>query len=107
MEGKYILDPNVGEGKEPVECYELETWGLFMNDPKTRRVAQSERKEGTPWVSTVFLGLDHQFGDGPPLLFETMAFDAEGQEIEMRRCSTWEEAERQHAEVVAELRKSD
>ena len=25
-------------------------------------------------VSTVFLGLDHSFGDGPPLLFETMIF---------------------------------
>lgn len=25
-------------------------------------------------VSTVFLGLDHGFGDGPPVLFETMVF---------------------------------
>jgi len=26
-------------------------------------------------VSTVFLGLDHQFGNGPPLLWETMIFN--------------------------------
>lgn len=26
-------------------------------------------------VSTVFLGTDHRFGDGPPLLWETMVFD--------------------------------
>lgn len=26
------------------------------------------------WVSTVFLGLDHGYLDGPPLLFETMVF---------------------------------
>lgn len=26
------------------------------------------------WVSTIFLGLDHSFGPGPPLLFETMVF---------------------------------
>jgi hypothetical protein len=25
-------------------------------------------------VSTVFLGMNHQFGDGPPLLWETMVF---------------------------------
>lgn len=30
------------------------------------------------WVSTVFLGLDHNFyDDGPPILFETMTFPCE------------------------------
>lgn len=28
-------------------------------------------------VSTVFLVINHQFGDGPPLLFETMVFGPE------------------------------
>lgn len=28
-------------------------------------------------VSTVWLGLNHQFGDGPPLIFETMVFDVD------------------------------
>ena len=27
------------------------------------------------WVSTVYLGIDHNFGQGPPLIFETMIFD--------------------------------
>jgi hypothetical protein len=27
-------------------------------------------------VSTMFLGIDHQFYNGPPLLFETMVFGA-------------------------------
>ena len=27
------------------------------------------------WVSTVWLGSDMAFGDGTPLIFETMAFD--------------------------------
>jgi hypothetical protein len=54
-------------------------------------------------VSTVFLGLDHNFSEeGPPLLFETMVFsiqdngesDYAGEE--QWRCSTWEEAEAQH-----------
>lgn len=39
-----------------------------------RRVA--ETTVGRYWVSTVFLGLDHNFDPhGPPLIFETMIFD--------------------------------
>ena len=30
---------------------------------------------GDYWVSTVWLGLDHAFGEGPPLIFETMVFN--------------------------------
>jgi hypothetical protein len=63
-------------------------------------------------ISTVFLGLDHNFfGHGPPLLFETMAFaNPTGQtfpeELEglMRRYATWDEAEAGHADMVAEVR---
>jgi len=29
---------------------------------------------GEYWVSTVWLGTDHSFGSGPPLIFETMIF---------------------------------
>ena len=55
-------------------------------------------------VSTVFLGVDHNYFDvGPPLLFETLVFDGVLDD-EMRRCSTWEEAEIQHAEVVQEVK---
>ncbi len=39
-----------------------------------RIVAQTQIRDGA-WVSTVFLGLDHRYaGEGPPLVFETMAF---------------------------------
>ena len=50
-------------------------------------------------VSTVFLGLDHQLGEGPPLLFETMVFNGPGHEYQ-ERYSTWDEAEAGHNEVV-------
>jgi hypothetical protein len=47
-------------------------------------------------VSTVFLGIDHNFSDdGPPLLFETMIFGGE-HDRHQTRCSTWEEAEAMH-----------
>lgn len=59
-------------------------------------------KIGAVDVSTVFLGLDHQFGEGPPLLFETMVFGGPLDE-EQRRYTTWAEAEAGHAEMVAHV----
>lgn len=68
-------------------------------------------------VSTVFLGLDHSFFDGPPILFETMVFSAETkmhdlfgepreyhESLDMRRYATYAEAMQGHEEVVAETR---
>ena len=89
--GRYILD-----GHNPVEEPDLMTWGLWM-EHADRRVAHTVQLELS--VSTVFLGLDHQYGDGPPLLFETMAF-FNGQSEDQDRYSTWEEAEKGHAEMV-------
>ena len=45
-------------------------------------------------------------GHGPPLLFETMLFGLI-MDQSCWRCSTWEEAERQHAEVVALVKSTD
>jgi hypothetical protein len=52
-------------------------------------------------VSTVFLGLDHQYGDGPPLVFETMIFPPDSwSEVYCERYSTWAEAEAGHATAI-------
>lgn len=71
-------------------------------DYDNRRVGHTQ--VGAMWVSTVFLGLDHNhFGEGPPILFETMVFGDKThltEDISMRYC-TWQEAEIGHAEVVA------
>ena len=64
-----------------------------------RIVFQTEIPGGV--ISTVFLGLDHQYGKGPPLLFETMAF-IDGEAAECRRTSTWLEAEAKHHEMVGQ-----
>ncbi len=53
-------------------------------------------------VSTVFLGIDHQFYNGPPLLFETMVFGGDLDQT-CRRCSTWDEAEEQHETILSEV----
>jgi hypothetical protein len=55
-------------------------------------------------ISTVFLGLNHQIGDGAPVLFETMIFyEGEGTHAldnEMYRAATFEEAETLHRKAV-------
>lgn len=60
------------------------------------------------WVSTVWLGLDHSFGEGEPLIFETMVFpcDAEGRvtdwgDKDCERYSTEAAAKAGHAAMVA------
>src|SRR4051794_39297838 len=58
-------------------------------------------------VSTVFLGIDHNFGFGPdkdPLLFETMIFGGDERsefgESYCERYHTWGEAEAGHTQAV-------
>lgn len=50
-------------------------------------------------VSTVFLGLDHSFGDGPPVLWETMVFNGEHDQDQWRYTSQ-EEAIAGHSHAV-------
>ena len=71
--GHYILDEK-GEVKE-VDLY---TWAEWLEDPSTnRRLAHT--RVGDYNVSTVFMGLDHNFGGGSkkPILWETMIFENE------------------------------
>ena len=84
----------LGPGHIPVPC-DIHEFGRVMESSE-RIVAKTEVAPGVQ-VSTVFLGLDHNFfGDGPPLLFETMIFDDyEAGDHQWRYC-TWEEAETGH-----------
>lgn len=54
-------------------------------------------------VSTVFLGLDHNFsGEGEPILFETMIFGGI-RDCETIRYSTWDQALFGHNQIVKEF----
>jgi hypothetical protein len=90
----YILD-----GKTPKPVSDLFVWGRWFQKAD-RHVAVTELTNGSH-VSTVFLGIDHNyfFERGPPLLFETMIFGGEHDQYQAR-CSTWDEAELMHAEGV-------
>jgi hypothetical protein len=54
---------------------------------------------GDVMVSTVWLGIDHSFGHGPPLIFETMVFGG-GLDEYLWRWSTVAEAQEGHNRVV-------
>lgn len=88
MIDKYILKDKVA-----IPTDDLLEWARNF-EGANRHVARTEVRPGLV-VSTVFLGLDHSFGDGPPLLFETMTFEG-GDEINCERTSTWVEAELAH-----------
>jgi len=54
-------------------------------------------------VSTVWLGLNHQHGDGPPLIFETMVFGG-GLDQHAERWATEDEARAGHEQMVEKVR---
>jgi hypothetical protein len=83
-------------GHLPVPENDLFVWGQWL-ETADRQVARSE--VGPMVVSTVFIGLDHNFGSGKPMLFETMIFDG-GEDDYQTRCATWDEAEAMHANAV-------
>ena len=85
----YLLDDN----KKPYK-FTLREWGEWFQDSRgddRRRVAEDEI-DGKR-ISTVFLGMDHNlYGEGRPLIFETMVFDENGDEMYTNRYSLWEES---------------
>jgi hypothetical protein len=90
-------------GRTPIAVDSL-TWGKNFSIKK-RRVAYDDITDDCN-VSTVFLGLDHNFwGEGDPILFETMIFGGPLNDYQRRYC-TYAEAERGHAEAVVEARKA-
>lgn len=90
MTNNYILD-----GKTPVLCKDISEWGRAYED--NRVVADDNR--GEVRISTIFLGVDQNFGKGPLALFETMIFSS-GNEYQ-ERYETWEQAEEGHKRAVA------
>ena len=89
----------IGHKTKPVEdVLEFGRW----YETAERRV--DETKIGKVTVSTVFLGVNHQFmTGGPPILFETMVFGGPLDDSQ-ERYSTWEEAEAGHAKWVQEVK---
>jgi hypothetical protein len=97
---KFILN---AQG-EPVVETDLLVWAKWF-ETENRSIATDII--GTCLVSTVFLGLDHNYDSrGGPVLWETMVFGGPA-EVDhcRRRCSgTREQAEAMHFSVVNEVK---
>ena len=92
---RYIL-----VNKQVVPCSNLSYWAEWFDDINNRIVKQEEI--GEYGVSTVFLGMEHVGG-----MFETMIFTEIDDELDQsfERSHTWDEAEKTHKRIVAEVRR--
>jgi hypothetical protein len=104
----FILD----EHGEPQRCDDLEAWGAwFERSSRDRsRIVAADKDEGpdggTITVSTVFLGLDHNFNEqGPPVLWESMIFGGVLDQ-EQRRYTSREAALAGHQELCRQVREA-
>jgi hypothetical protein len=89
----YILD----EDNNPIEQLDIIKWNCRRGNDKNRVVAKSTI--GQVEVSTVFLGIAHGIRNGMPVLFETMIFDEDYDDYQVRYC-TWDEALAGHKAAV-------
>lgn len=93
----YILDNHGIPVAEP----DIIKWAKWF-ETANRKVA--EEAIGDSQVSTVFLGIDHSFHGGAPVLWETIVFGGKFDQ-EQERCSGLrEEAEAMHARMVETVR---
>lgn len=91
-------------------------WAKLFEDFDYKVIKQEKLPSGGK-VSTVWLGLDHQYGEGKPLIFETMVFSKKkkqkifgkdymmGEELDVDRYSTLEEALAGHKKMFKKYNK--
>ena len=67
---------------------------------KDHKVVQRDRIGGL-LISTVWLGFDYRYGEGPPLIYETMIFeDGDFFDLFCARYSRWVQAKEGHEAVL-------
>lgn len=84
VEGKPVLEPN------------LNKWGSWMGT--SERIVKKD-DIGKVKVSTIFLGLDHNYGIGTPILWETMIFGGKHDQYQ-KRYSSLEDAQHGHKYAI-------
>jgi hypothetical protein len=82
---------------EPLRVSDVRAWAHWF-ETADRSVACTDVGPGR--VSTVFLGIDHNYFSGPPVLWETMIFDVPGVECRQWRYTSRAAAVAGHAEAV-------
>lgn len=97
--GQYFILEK-GEVKE----VDMPAWAAWFETCGRERII----KQNYTWhgykVSTVFLGLNHNWGEGPPMIFELMVFSpfgrGMGNDIYQERYSTLEHAKLRHKQIL-------
>ncbi len=85
---------------------DVDSWSKHL-EGKGRFIKQ-ETINKSIWISTVFLGIDHSWGNGPPILFETMVFkDPCMDSVTQERYYTYEEAIEGHNRIVEQFTERD
>lgn len=102
MSDFYILN----DAHEPVPVADVLEWARWLEGEGDRRHVRNTSLAGnTVWVSTIFLGVDHNhgrffgLGDARPILFETMIFGGVHNDDQWRY-ATWDEAVAGHDKAV-------
>lgn len=88
-------------GKVVVPVQDLEEWYSKLTD-EMRRIDFSsivDKSGEIVHISTVFLGIDYNYGGGDPILFETMIFYGPHDGYQ-RRYHTYDEAENGHKQIL-------
>ncbi len=98
---QYILNEN----GEPMLAPDLSTWAKWF-ETSDRTVGKT--KIGESNISTVFLGLDHNYsGSGAPILWETMVFGGKLDQEQTRCSGTRQMAENMHREMVERIKQEE
>lgn len=85
----------------PIRC-SFWTWARWFEKTSNRVIAQTQM--GRIMVSTIFLGIDHNFSDhGPPILWETLVLGGPSHGDGERCAGSREQAEAGHMKWVEKM----
>jgi hypothetical protein len=106
--GKYWQIPGdkwiLNERGEPIPENDLLTWATWIEHSR-RHVDWTYI--GRSWVSTIFMGLDHSFVRGVPILWETMVFGGALDQEQTRCGGSREQAMAMHSEMCARVTEAE
>ncbi len=99
----FILDDQ--NNPTPMPEDELLEWGAWMKAAKeSGRVQVADDQIGAFRIRTHFCGCDHNWEDGPPVLFETLVTENnERRDLYTQRYTNWNDAEAGHTQVCNNL----
>ena len=98
----YILNSN--HDIIQVDAERCAEWFSADNFSDNRRVGLDYI--GSFRVSTVFLGIDHGFGDDTHVLFETTVFKDINSDLFHKRYKTWDDSVEGHAKTIESIANS-